>query len=262
MTNLTESLVTDEPSALVENIDGKSDVILISEHAGRQLPGFIGSLDLDENIMSSHIAWDPGAAALSRLLSNLLDAPLIMQRYSRLVYDCNRSFDEFDAIAEVSDEVIISKNKDLSMSQRQHRYDLVYQPFYEAINKIIKNRANQGRRSVIVTVHSFTPVFKGQQRSVELGVIHDSDPRLADAVLLQAQQDQDYHAARNQPYSPQDGVTHTLITHGIKNSLLNLMFEVRNDLIADAESQQQWAQRLSRLLITVFETESGSKGEL
>lgn len=258
MAKLAEPLISEEAAAQVENIGGKSDVVLICEHAGRQLPQFLGSLDIDNKFMSAHIAWDIGVAGLARFMSAMLDAPLILQRYSRLVYDCNRSFDEVDAIAEVSDEVIIPKNKNLSKAQRQRRYDVVYQPFYEAINQIIENRTQQGRRSVIVTVHSFTPIYKGQQRSVELGVIHDSDSRLADAVLFQTQQDEDYHAARNQPYSPEDGVTHTLVTHGIKNNLRNLMFEVRNDLITDAESQQLWAQRLSRLLTAALDIESES----
>ncbi len=259
MAKLAKPLISEEAAAQVENTDGKSDVILICEHAGRQLPQFIASLDIDNQSMSAHIAWDIGAAGLARFMSAMLDAPLISQRYSRLVYDCNRSFDEVDAIVEVSDEVIIPKNRDLSKAQRQSRYDVVYQPFYEAIDTIIESRAKQGRRSVIVTVHSFTPIYKGQQRSIELGVIHDTDSRLADAVLFQAQQDQDYHVARNQPYSPEDGVTHTLITHGVKNNLLNLMFEVRNDLISDASSQQRWARRLSGLLSAALANQPGSR---
>ncbi len=258
MAKLTEPLISEEAAAQVENIDGKSDVVLVCEHAGRQLPQFLGSLGIDNKLMSAHIAWDIGVAGMAGTMSTELNAPLVLQRYSRLVYDCNRSFDEVDAIAEVSDEVIIPENQNLSKAQRQHRYDVVYQPFYEAINNIIESRTRQGRRSVIVTVHSFTPIFKGQQRNVELGVIHDSDTRLADAVLLQAQRDQGYYAARNRPYSAEDGVTHTLITHGIKNNLPNLMFEVRNDLIADAESQQQWGQRLSRLLSAALDTERES----
>ncbi len=258
MAKLTEPLISEEAAAQVENIDGKSDVVLVCEHAGRQLPQFLGSLGIDNKLMSAHIAWDIGVAGMAGTMSTELNAPLVLQRYSRLVYDCNRSFDEVDAIAEVSDEVIIPENQNLSKAQRQHRYDVVYQPFYEAINNIIESRTRQGRRSVIVTVHSFTPIFKGQQRNVELGVIHDSDTRLADAVLLQAQRDQSYYAARNRPYSAEDGVTHTLITHGIKNNLPNLMFEVRNDLIADAESQQQWGQRLSRLLSAALDTERES----
>lgn len=249
MVTLAESLVSDEPATLVENADGESDVILICEHAGRLLPGFIGSLGVDDKTMLSHIAWDLGAAALSRLLSELLDAPLVMQRYSRLVYDCNRSFEAIDAIAEESDDIFIPENAGLSLSQRQKRHDVVYQPFFDSIDKIIQDRISVGRHPVIVTIHSFTPVYKGQTRSIDLGILHDSDSRLADSILrLTEANSEGYCAARNQPYSAEDGVTHTLVTHGIKNQLQNVMFEIRNDLLSSLETQETWAIRLSNML--------------
>lgn len=249
MITLAESLVSNEPAALVENAGGKSDVILICEHAGRQLPGFIGSLGVGDEAMSSHIAWDLGAAELSRALSKLLDATLVMQRYSRLVYDCNRSFEAKDAIVEGSDDVFIPENSGLSMSQRQKRHDMVYQPFFEVIKEIIKSRIAVGRQPVIVTIHSFTPVYKGQRRTVDLGILHDLDSRLADAVLsLTRESEKGYRAAINEPYSAEDGVTHTLITHGIKNKLPSVMFEVRNDLLSDASAQEIWAKRLCSLI--------------
>ncbi len=259
MTKLVEPLVSGESAALVENAGGSSDVLLICEHAGRQIPEFISSLGVDDETMSTHIAWDLGASALSRLLSARLDAPLILQRYSRLVYDCNRCFDAVDAITEVSDDVVIPENKGLSMAQRKRRFEVVYQPFFEAIRTIIESRTQQGRQPVIVTVHSFTPVYKGRRRIVDLGVLHDSDTRLADEVLSRAQRDKGYHIARNQPYSAEDGVTHTLITHGIRHNFRNLMFEVRNDLIADADSREQWAERLGNLLTVALDIESGQR---
>lgn len=254
MITLAESLVSDEPAALVENAGGKSGVVLICEHAGRQLPDFIGSLGVDDETMSSHIAWDLGAAELSRTLSKLLDAPLVIQRYSRLVYDCNRSFEAVDAIVERSDDVFIPENAGLSASQRQKRHDMVYQPFFEAIREIIDRRIAAERQAVIVTIHSFTPMYKGRRRTVDLGILHDSDSRLADNLLSLTQEVDDYHAARNEPYSAEDGVTHTLITHGMKNKLPNVMFEVRNDLLSDASAQEIWAKRLCSLINHALES--------
>ncbi len=258
MITLAESLVSDEPAALVQNAGGNSDVILICEHAGRLLPGFIGSLGVDDEAMSSHIAWDLGAAELSLLLSKLLDAPLVMQRYSRLVYDCNRSFEAKDAIVEGSDDVFIPENSSLSASQRQKRHDMVYQPFFEAIREIIEHRIAAKRQPVIVTIHSFTPMYKGQRRTIDLGILHDSDSRLADNLLSLTQEADDYRAARNEPYSAEDGVTHTLITHGIKNKLANVMFEIRNDLLSDENAQETWAKRLGSLINHALES-MGSK---
>jgi len=248
MVKLTESLVSSETAARVENAGGKSEVVLICEHAGQQLPDFVGSLGVDEEVMSTHIAWDLGAAALARLLSAELDATLILQRYSRLVYDCNRSFEARDAIVERSDDVVIPGNTGITNTQRQQRYDNVYLPFCQAINELVQSRVTADRKPVIVTLHSFTPLYKGQQRTLDLGVIHDDDARFADSLLSLTEQQQLYRAARNEPYSAKDGTTHTLITHGVKNRLLNVMFEIRNDLISDLDSQQLWSQRLAKII--------------
>ncbi|MDH5352961.1 MAG: N-formylglutamate amidohydrolase [Gammaproteobacteria bacterium] len=254
MTKLVESLISNEPAAVIANADGNSEVVLICEHAGRELPEFIGSLDVDDEVMSSHIAWDLGAAELSRQLSEILDAPLIMQRYSRLLYDCNRSFDAVDAIVEESDDIFIPGNAGLSKSQRQQRHDIVYLPFFEAIKEIVESRIATGLQPVIVTIHSFTPVYKGQQRTVELGVLHDTDSRLADNILSFTQEADGYRAARNEPYSAEDGVTHTLMTHGVKNQLPNVMFEIRNDLLGDNSAREIWARRLGSLINQALES--------
>ncbi len=248
MVDKTESLVTDAHPVLLENADGVSDVILIAEHAGRQLPQFTGSLGLDDESMSSHIAWDLGVAELSRLLSRLLDAPLIMQRYSRLVCDCNRAFEAADVIVTESDNVIIAGNINLDAENRQKRYEEIYWPFEDAIEKFVMKRKSAGVNPIIVTIHSFTPVYKEQQRHVDLGVLHDTDSRLADALLEQSKSETQFSSARNEPYTPADGVTHTLIKHGVNNGLLNVMFEVRNDLLSNADSHMLWAQRLYALL--------------
>ncbi|MCP4234582.1 MAG: N-formylglutamate amidohydrolase [Aestuariibacter sp.] len=255
MSSLTELLVSDESAALVENPGGKGQVVLICEHAGRQLPGFIDSLGIEESVMSTHIAWDLGAAALSRLLSELLDAPLVLQRYSRLVYDCNRSFEALDAIVEKADGVAIPGNADLSAEQRKQRFDMIYQPFHSAVQDTIAGRS----KPVIVTIHSFTPFFQGRQRDFELGILHDADSRLADSLLAQTQLDTAFRTVRNKPYSAADGATHTLITHGVKQSLQNVMFEVRNDLLGDSASISLWARRLSNLINTALDASHGVK---
>ena len=247
----------DEHPVLLENADGLSDVILVSEHAGRQLPPFIASLGLDDETMSSHIAWEIGAAELSRMISKLLDAPLIMQRYSRLVYDCNRAFEAADSIVTESDNTHIPGNAGLTAEHRQKRYAEIYRPFEEAIEKLLMKRQATATNAVLVTIHSFTPLYKGRQRHLELGVLHDSDTRLADVLLEQSRQQNEYSSARNEPYAPADGVTHTLVRHGVNNGLLNVMFEVRNDLLSNEQSQMLWAQRLYTLLNNSLEAIAG-----
>jgi predicted N-formylglutamate amidohydrolase len=252
MTELSKSLVSNEAAAMVENPESSSRIILICEHAGQIIPEYLGSLGLDDETMSTHIGWDIGAADLSRALSKQLDATLILQRYSRLVYDCNRDFDAFDAIVGESDHVAIPHNSDLSLEQRRRRFEVVYQPFQDAIAGLVDHRlqANEkpAYRPVIVTIHSFTPLYKGQRRTLDLGILYDADTRLADVFAELSEDDTAYSSARNQPYSPKDGCMHTIITHGIKHGLLNLMLEVRNDLINDTKGQEQWAGRIAALL--------------
>jgi predicted N-formylglutamate amidohydrolase len=233
---------------MLENADGQSDVILVAEHAGRQLPPFVGSLGLDDEAMVSHIAWDIGVAELSRMLSRMLDAPLIMQRYSRLVYDCNRAFEAPDAIVTESDNIAVPGNAGLTAEHRKKRYEEIYMPFEAAIEALLQERKAVGIHSVLVTIHSFTPVYKGRQRHLDLGILHDADTRLADALMQQSRLENAFSTARNEPYAPADGVTHTLVRHGVNNGLLNVMFEVRNDLLGIGQSRMLWAQRLFSLL--------------
>lgn len=248
MIERSDPLVSDTPAVWLENADGASNVILVAEHAGRQFPAFVGSLGLDDEAMKSHIAWDIGAAELALKLAGLLDAPLVMQRYSRLVYDCNRAFDDDNAIVSESDNVPVPGNVGLSAGARKQRFDSIYRPFEAAIDSVIKRRQAKGLNPVVVTIHSFTPVYKGQQRELELGILHDADTRLADALLGQLESETELIYARNEPYSPADGATHTLITQGIRKGLANVMLEVRNDLIADDETREVWAERIHRLL--------------
>ena len=242
---------------MVENPAGSSQIVFICEHAGRKIPAYLGSLGLDDDTMSSHIGWDIGAAELARALSKELDAALVLQRYSRLVFDCNREFDAFDAIVQESDHVVIPANAGLSLEQRRERYDCVYQPFADAVETLLAPRiqkpAKASGQPVIVTIHSFTPLYKGQRRTLDLGILYDEDTRLADLVAELADMDDSYSSARNQPYSPKDGCMHTIITHGIRHGLLNIMFEVRNDLISDADGQKQWAERIAKLLTAALE---------
>lgn len=232
----------------VERRDGAGPVVIICEHASRAFPERIGDLGLSSEALSSHIAWDPGALAVATRLSQSLDATLVRQRFSRLVYDCNRPPESPGAMPEVSEIYTIPGNQHLTSAQRRARIEALYIPFHDRIRSLLRDRAAQGRRSVIVTVHSFTPVYLGKPRAVELGILHDEDRWLADRMLAIAAQAPLYRTERNEPYGPQDGVTHTLKLHGLANGLRNVMIEVRNDLIIDDISQGVMADYLSGLI--------------
>ena len=236
-----------DPVAL-ENAVARGPVILVCEHASRLLPQALGTLGLPEEALESHIAWDPGALAVSRLMAESLDATLIFQRFSRLVYDCNRPPESPAAIPEKSEVFTVPGNAGLDQAARDARTEAVYLPFREKLAALVADRIAQGRAPVIVTMHSFTPVYFGQPRAVEIGILHDADARLADAMLAAAGGGGPYDVRRNAPYGPEDGVTHTLKEHGLSNGLANVMIEVRNDLIKDEAGQRVVAGYLAGLL--------------
>ncbi len=219
------------PENVVETArpDGASAILLVCEHASRFIPEGLGNLGLDAAAAQSHIAWDPGALALAKRLSEALDATLIAQKVSRLVYDCNRPPDSAEAVRAESEVYHIPGNAGLSAAERDKRTDYIYRPFQKALAAAVQTRPHR----VLVTIHSFTPVYNGVPRAVEVGILHDSDRRLADAMLNAAVQDPAYNVQRNAPYGPEDGVTHTLREHALPRGLLNVMIEVRNDLLAD-----------------------------
>ncbi|AOF88981.1 N-formylglutamate amidohydrolase [Sinorhizobium sp. RAC02] len=237
-----------DPVAL-ENASARGRVILVCEHASRLLPKSLGTLGLSEEALASHIAWDPGALAVSRLMAKSLDATLIFQRFSRLVYDCNRPPESPAAMPEKSEVFDVSGNIGLDQAARDARTEALYLPFREKLSRLVKDRIAEGRAPVIVTMHSFTPVYFGKPRAVEIGVLHDADTRLADAMLAAVGTGGLYDTRRNEPYGPEDGVTHTLKEHGLSNGLLNVMIEVRNDLIRDEVDQRVVADYLTGLLI-------------
>jgi predicted N-formylglutamate amidohydrolase len=232
----------------VENPDALSPVLLICEHASRRLPEKMGSLGLSADALESHIAWDPGALAVSQLLVKSLDAALIYQRFSRLIYDCNRPPEAEAAMPPVSEIFEIPGNAAIPAAERLARTAALYVPFRDSLSGFIAARKAGGRLPVLVTMHTFTPVYHGKTRDVEVGILHDEDSRLADAMLAAAGTSPRFAVRRNEPYGPSDGVTHTLIEHGLKNGLLNVMIEIRNDLVSNEIGQRVMADYLTGLL--------------
>ena len=236
----------EEGPAIVVNEQGRSPYVLICEHASNRLPAALGSLGLSAADLQRHIAWDIGAESVARLLSRLIDAPLILQRYSRLAYDCNRPPESPEAMPAVSEVTNIPGNMKLTAANRLARIQELYRPFHNAVSNVLDVRAAEGQTSVVVSIHSFTPVYKGKPRALDLGILHDRDSRLS-SLLIQGFPNVDTRL--NEPYGPKDGVLHTLNLHAAPRGLKHAMFEIRNDLIKSERGQQEWAQRLSVPLI-------------
>lgn len=223
----------DDPSVVqVLNGGGASAVVLVCEHASSFIPDDLNHLGLAEADRLSHAAWDPGALAVAEILAQRLDAKLVASRISRLVYDCNRPPSAPDAMPERSEVIVVPGNVALDSAARDQRIARYYQPFLAAV----RDTMQATQQPILVTVHSFTPIYHGAHRPVEIGILHDSDTRLADA-MLKAANGSPLDVRRNAPYGPEDGVTHTLKEHAIAQGFANVMLEIRNDLIATAPQQ-------------------------
>lgn len=236
----------EESAAIAVNTGGRSPYVLICEHASNLIPKQLGTLGLPPAELQRHIAWDIGAERVARLLARLIDAPLVLQRYSRLVYDCNRPPDSPDSMPEISETTQIPGNRALTPAARLDRIRRIYRPFHAAVADLLDVRAAEGLVSLVVSIHSFNPVYKGKQRSVELGILHDRDTSLSSKLIKSFP---NIDARLNEPYGPKDGVLHTLNLHAAPRGLKHAMIEIRNDFIDTERGQDEWAQRLSVPLI-------------
>ncbi len=232
------------PTSDVATVQGPAlngPALILCEHASAHIPERYDNLGLRPQDRQSHVAWDPGALAVARPLSEALNSSLIFCNVSRLVYDCNRPPHAPASMPAKSELIEIPGNRDLTTEQREERVNTVYTPFCNAVSDHIKAQ----KPKALITIHSFTPVYFGKPRECEIGILHDTDTRFADIMLRQAHLLPDHRVERNQPYGPKDGVTHSLRLHGIGHDLPNVMIEIRNDLIATPHTQTAMANLLA-----------------
>lgn len=215
----------------VHNGEGRSPVVLVCEHASNRIPRSLGNLGLSSEQLKSHVAWDPGAFDLAVMLSQRLDAPLVAARFSRLVYDCNRPPVAESAMPSVTEVCAIPGNASILPSERLARTREIYVPFHAEVAAVLAKKRQEGLSPVLITIHSFTPVFEGRQRFVEIGYLHGPDRRLASEMLKNTNPEPITDVRLNEPYGPQDGVLHTIERHTGPTSEPNVMIEIRNDLL-------------------------------
>jgi predicted N-formylglutamate amidohydrolase len=238
----------EEPSVIVVNAAGQSPILLACEHAGRRIPKRLGSLGLSANELDRHIAYDIGAEGVARRLAEMLDAPLVLQRYSRLVYDCNRPPESPSAIPTISELTLIPGNHGLTGVQREERTRAIYQAFHAQAAAIIETRIAMVQPVIFVTIHSFTPVFKGIERRMHVGLLFDGDRRFTDLIAPLIRKSGPFDVRLNEPYGPEDGVCHTVNLQAGAKGLPYSMIEIRNDLIESESGQLEWAGRLGGVL--------------
>lgn len=245
----TALLSPDEPSpVLVDHPGGSSDLLLTCDHAGRRMPRRLGQLGLPDAELERHIAYDIGARAVAERIADRLDATLIRQVYSRLVIDCNRDPSVPTSIPEVSEVTPVPGNVGLSTAQRAARRREIFEPYHQAIATALDARAARGQATAIVSVHSFTPVFKGEARPWHAAVLYNRDARLSVILKGLLEAEAGLVIGDNEPYFVSDLTDYTIPVHAERRGLPYLELEIRQDLIATEAGQAEWAERFIRLL--------------
>lgn len=246
----TDPLLADDdvPPVTVLNSDGASAFLIVADHAGNAFPRSVGRLGISEADQARHIAWDIGIAGVCRTLAERLDATLIQQNYSRLIIDCNRPPGMPDSIPEASERTPIPGNLGLSPAAKAAREDEIFRPYHARIAAEIERRAQAGRPAVLISMHSFTPVYLGVARPWHAGVLYNRDARLAGAVLAALRQDRGLEVGDNEPYSVDDTTDYTIPVHGERRGLLHVGIEIRQDLVALPAGQAEWGARMAGVL--------------
>lgn len=237
-----------EPAAFeIVNPEGTSPYVLTCEHASNYIPDRYNRLGLPEAELERHIAYDIGAAGMSRLLSKALDAPLILSGYSRLLIDCNRPLHSPTLMPAMSETTDIPGNRNLAADEIKARADAFYWPFQNAVASVLDQRKARGQPSILLAMHSFTPVFKGFVRPWHAGLLFRKSERLG-RQLVQRLNAPSRLVEENQPYQISDDGDYTIPVHGEARGLEAVLFEVRQDLIASVEGQKAWAALIAQAL--------------
>ncbi len=241
-------LSPDDPEpVIVHNSGARTPFLLVCDHAGRLIPRALVALGLDRTELDRHIAWDIGAAGLARRLAEMTGAELYMQAYSRLVVDCNRSPDDPGIAPEVSDGATVPGNQGLTSDALAARLAAIHAPYHAAIAAALDRRG--AARTVVVSIHSFTPEMNGVARPWHVGVLHSHDSPVSERMLALLRAEDGLVIGDNEPYA-MDGIDYTVPRHAGARGLDYLELEVRQDLIADADGQERMAGVLAPLIAT------------
>jgi len=237
----------DAPPVVEHNPQARSPFLLTSDHFGRAIPLVLGDLGLPESELTRHIAWDIGIAGVARTLSERLNAHLVAQAYSRLVIDCNRPFASPSSIPLISEATTVPGNEGLAREAIEARRREVFDPYHRRIAEVIDRRQREGMPTVLVSLHSFTPIYAGIKRPWHVGTLYQRDTRLPPLLLKALRAQGDLVIGDNEPYAVSDETDYTIPVHGEGRGLMNTGIEIRQDLIGDQAGEAEWAERLAAM---------------
>ena len=237
----------DPPAFTLLNADALRPILLVCDHASRAVPRSLASLGLDENALSQHIAWDIGAAELTRRLAQRLDAPAVLAGYSRLVIDVNRQPGDPQSILGASDGVVVPGNARLAEAAQEARAEAFHWPYHHAVDQAFARLRRAGPEPVLFSVHTFTPSLGGEDRRWDLGVLWNRDPRIAVPLIEILQESTGLQVGDNQPYSGKD-IAYTLNLHAGAAGLAHCAIEVRQDHCETEAGLQRFTDLLAAAL--------------
>jgi predicted N-formylglutamate amidohydrolase len=239
----------DEPApVLAERLESASPFVFVSDHAGRRLPRALGDLGLAASEFERHIAYDIGILPVARQLAAAFEAPLVAQTYSRLAIDCNRPTHVAQSIPESSELTEIPGNHMLAPEQREARIEALFRPYHDRIEALLDARSARGLPSILIAMHSFTPVYMGVPRPWTVGLLYNRDARLASPLLDLMNADGAPYVGDKLPYAVDDLSDYTLPVHGERRGLLHVGIEIRQDLIGEPRGQADWVFWLESML--------------
>ena len=233
------------------NPNGAADLVLLCDHASRDLPDAYGTLGLEDSLLWRHIAWDIGAADVTRRLSRLLDAPAILSRYSRLLVDCNRRLEDPSSMPESSDGIAIPGNCGLNADERGRRAEHYYWPYHHAVDRLIEGVAARGPTPAIISMHSFTPIMEGFERPWHVGILWARDPRIPVPLMTELRRNRSLVVGENQPYTAHSPFGFSINRHAEEPGRPHVLIEIRQDLIDTHHGAEAWANLLAAALATV-----------
>ncbi len=242
----------DPPPFTILNAQGAVPAVLLCDHASNAVPAALDDLGLDEAARSRHIAWDIGAAEVTRHLTKILDAPAALSGYSRLVVDCNRSHDDPTAMRQISDGTIVPGNRGLDATARALRAEGCYWPYHRAVTGLIDAVAARGVTPAIISIHTCTPVMKDFERPWHIGVLSNHDRRMADLLIAELGRDSTLCVGDNQPYSGLDPHGYTIENHALPQGRPNVLLEIRQDLVDTLHGARHWAELVGKALASVM----------
>jgi predicted N-formylglutamate amidohydrolase len=251
----------DPPPFEAFNAEATTPILLVCDHASLAIPAAMNNLGLDENALGRHIAYDIGAAALTRLLAERLDAPAVLAGYSRLLLDCNRQPGDPQSIVEASDGTVIPGNRDLTLAEREARAQCFHWPYHHAVDKAFARLRLIGPEPLLVSVHTFTPSLGGKDRFWDLGVLWNRDPRIAVPLIDLLRQHEGLNVGDNEPYSGKE-IAYTINLHAGAAGLANAAVEIRQDHCETREELMRWADILGDALERILTMDNLHKVEL